>query len=257
MNAVLAQLSGQAEGQIATAMLVFIRISAAMALLPAFGEQIVPARIKLGLALAFAVLVAPAIWFAYPPEPQDRFVSMIVPEVVAGLTIGILFRLFVIALQVAGTIAGQSTSLSQIFGAGVGADQQTTFSSLLVMAGLALAVMAGLHVRIVEAFILSYEIFPPGQMIPSLDLYEWGVGKIAASFAFGFTLAGPFVLISVVYNLGLGVINKAMPQLMVAFVGAPAISFGGLVMLLIVAPFLLDVWRTALLDGTDLTRGAF
>ena len=51
--------------------------------------------------------------------------------------------------------------------------------------------------------------------------------------------------------------NRAMPQLMVAFVGAPAISFGGLALLLIVAPFLLDVWRNAFEAGVDLNRDAF
>ena len=36
-----------------------------------------------------------------------------------------------------------------------------------------------------------------------------------------------------------------MPQLMVAFVGAPAITWGGLFLLLITTPFLLPVWFEA------------
>ncbi len=254
----LADIAQWAQTVIGAATLVFIRVGAVMALLPAFGEQAVPRRIKLGATLAFTAIVAPLVLPLYPDNlEQSQVVGMIPSEVIAGLSIGILFRLFVIALQIAGTIAGQSTSLSQIFGAGVGVEPQPTFSTLLVMAGLCLAVIAGLHVYVVQALILSYEIFEPGRAVPSTDLYEWGVSKIAASFALGFTLAGPFVLISVVYNLGLGVINKAMPQLMVAFVGAPAISFAGMVMLLIAAPFLLDVWKNAFEAGVDFERGAF
>ena len=50
---------------------------------------------------------------------------------------------------------------------------------------------------------------------------------------------------SVIYNLTLGVINKAMPQLMVAFVGAPVITFGAIALLLVSAPLLLSVWLQA------------
>ena len=62
---------------------------------------------------------------------------------------------------------------------------------------------------------------------------------------FSFSLAAPFVILSVIYNLTLGAINKAMPQLMVAFVGAPVITFGAIATLLVAAPFMLSVWLTA------------
>ena len=57
-----------------------------------------------------------------------------------------------------------------------------------------------------------------------------------------FTLAAPFLITAVIYNLALGVINRAMPQLMVFFVGAPVITFGGLFILMVASPMILDVW---------------
>jgi flagellar biosynthetic protein FliR len=44
----------------------------------------------------------------------------------------------------------------------------------------------------------------------------------------------------------MGVINRAMPQLMVSFVGAPAITFGGLLLLALITPLLLEIWNDAL-----------
>ena len=64
--------------------------------------------------------------------------------------------------------------------------------------------------------------------------------------ALAFGLAMPFVIASLIYNLALGVINRAMPQLMVAFVGAPAITFAGLFLLFAGAPLILSVWSDAL-----------
>jgi len=51
---------------------------------------------------------------------------------------------------------------------------------------------------------------------------------------------------SVLYNLALGVINKAMPQLMVAFVGAPVITLGAILLLFLAAPTMLGVWLSSL-----------
>ncbi len=48
------------------------------------------------------------------------------------------------------------------------------------------------------------------------------------------------------YNLTLGIINRAMPQLMVVFVGAPAITAAGLVLLMLLAPVMLGLWAAAL-----------
>ena len=224
--------------------LVFLRIGAALSLMPAFGEQTVPQRVRLVVALAFAAVITPAVAPALTPGPVA---AAIAAEVVAGLLIGIGLRLMVIALQIAGTIAAQAASLTQVFG-GLGAEPQPAMANLFVIAGLALAVMAGLHVRAAELVILSYDLLPPGRLPGPGDVAEWGLDRIVRVFALGFSLAAPFVIASVLYNAALGVINKAMPQLMVFFVGAPALTLGGLVLLALTTPLLLGVWTQALSD---------
>ncbi|RUS59760.1 type III secretion protein [Pseudorhodobacter sp. E13] len=225
------------------AFLVFLRVGAAMALVPAFGEQSVPQRVRLALALCFTAVVFPAI--APQIGPYDGpFLLPIAGETIAGLAIGIGLRLFVWALQIAGTMAAQSTSLSQLFG-GQGAEPQPAMSNLFVMAGLALAVMSGLHVQIAKLFILSYEAMPAGELPSGTTLAAWGVPQFSHAFALAFSLAAPFVAASVIYNIALGVINRAMPQLMVVFVGAPALTLGGLALLAVATPLLLGVWQQA------------
>jgi flagellar biosynthetic protein FliR len=117
---------------------------------------------------------------------------------------------------------------------------------ILVMGGLALAVITGLHVRVAEMVIISYDMIPMGRLPSGTDVSEWGVDQIRRAFALAFTLAAPFVILSVLYNVAIGVINKAMPQLMVAFVGAPVITAGGLFVLCLASPLLLTTWLEAL-----------
>lgn len=237
----LTALSGQTEGWIWSAFLVFCRVGAVMALMPGFGEQLVPARIRLVLALAFTAVVAPSILPRLEPEPGAFFLPIAV-EVAAGLALGLGLRLFVMALQMAGMMIAQATSLAQLFGGMGGPEPQPAIGNLLVTGGLALAVASGLHVRAAELMILSYTILPPGRLPSPADMADWGLAEITRSFSLAFMLAAPFTIAALIYNVALGVINRAMPQLMVSFVGAPALTLGGLVLLAIAAPLALAFW---------------
>jgi len=245
----LIELSGLGAQLSWASFLVFLRVGAVMAVLPAFGEQSVPQRVRLVLTLAFTAVVTPAVAHDITASADGLALPMAV-EVVAGLAIGIALRLLVMALQMAGTIAAQATSLSQVFG-GMTPDPQPAIGHVLMVSGLALAVWSGLHVRVAELLILSYAILPPGQLPLAGDLAQWGQHQVIKAFALAFTLAAPFVIASVIYNLALGVINRAMPQLMVSFVGAPALSLGGLALFALVAPLALGVWVQALGEFLD------
>lgn len=242
LEALSAELADTAAGSLG----VFIRVGAMMALVPAFGEQVIPVRIRLGVTLAFTAITAPALAPIMPKATADPgpLFTLIAAEALAGLALGIGLRLFTIALQTAGSIAAQATSLSQFFG-GAGVDPQPAMSQILVMAGLALAVTLGLHTALAELIILSYSFFPPARFPDAASLAEWGVAHIARAFTLAFTLAMPFVILSLVYYVALGAINKAMPQLMVALVGAPAITWAGLAVLLLTAPLMLPIWHEA------------
>ena len=120
------------------------------------------------------------------------------------------------------------------------------FGHVLVVAGLALFVSLKLHVRAAAYLALSYDMLPPGQLPLTLALSSWETGEIARAFALGFSLAAPFLIASLIYNVALGAINRAMPQLMVSFVGAPAITAGGLILLLVTAPLALSIWARGL-----------
>lgn len=236
-------LFGQAA---AIGFVVFLRIGAAIALLPGVGEASVPARVKLALAFAFTAIVAPAVAGTVAPLAAGpaTLLPCLATEALIGLSFGLVFRLLLIALEIAGTMAAQSTSLSQLFGAG--GEPMPAMSHLLVIAGLALAMMAGFHTRVAAVFIQSYDALPPGVFPDAGTVRGWGLGHIARAFALAFGLAAPFLLASVIYNVALGAINRAMPQLMVAFVGAPAVTAGALLLLMLAAPSALVLWLGSL-----------
>ncbi len=245
MTAELASVFGWAPELLTQFFLVFLRVGSAMFVLPVFGEAMIPLRIRLGVALTFSFVAFPAVLPQIEStEGSDSSIVVVgFAEMLTGLTIGLLLRFHVMAIQIAATIAAQSTSLSQLLGNGP-IDPQPAMGVLLYMAALALAVELGLHVQLALMFIASYDLVGPGSLIGS-GASQAIRDAVAVAFRFGFILAAPFVAVSLLYNLALGVINRAMPQLMVAFVGAPAITLGALVLLALTAPLILTIWAEA------------
>ncbi len=231
--------TGLGQAWLWAATLVFLRVGAVMFLIPAFGEQVVPQRVRLILALAFCAIVAPAVAAGMADVPVGALAPAV--EVMTGLALGIGLRLFIFALQIAAAIIAQATSLSQLFG-GSTPEPQPAIGNLLTMAALALAVMSGLHVKAAELLIQSYRVLPAGQFPAASDMADWGLMQVAHSFSLGFTLSAPFVIGSVIYNVALGIISRAMPQLSVILVGAPALTGAALVLMLITVPIILTVW---------------
>ena len=164
---------------------------------------------------------------ARPAPSIPAFVALLLSETVIGLGLGFGVRLFLMGLQTAGTMIAQSTSLSQALG-NTGMDPMPAMGHLLVLGGICLAMILGLHVETVRYLLVSYEMFPIGAVPVAAEMAEWGLSGVASAFRLAFVLAAPFMIVSLLYNLTLGVINRAMPQLMVVFVGAPLITFGGL-----------------------------
>lgn len=257
MSGALAEMMALSREVLWMHLVVFLRVGPVISLFPGFGEQTVSVRIKLGLALMFTIIITPAATPALgdlAPFGTDFF-WLAVTEAAIGLMIGIGLRLFLLALQTAGSMAAQATSLAQVFG-NAGATPLPAMGHLLVVGGLALAMILDLHVHVAAMVIATYGLFPVGQLPDPSAASQWGLTQVADAFALAFALAAPFLIVSVLYNLTLGIINRAMPQMMVIFVGAPVIVGGGIFLLFLLAPTMLTLWMNALQGYVDNPFGA-
>lgn len=220
--------------------LVFTRLSTVLFLLPGFGERALSMRIKVYIALVLAAVFTPIFDI---PADADVSVGSFGNEFLVGLTLGLAARSFIWVLQIAGSIAAQATSLSQLFG-GAAIDPSPAMGQLFMLSGLTLFFVADLHLVSMVYIDRSYILFPIGVPMSFAALGDWSTSHISFVFALSFALAAPFVFLALLYNLALGVINKAMPQLMVAFVGAPLITLGGIVVFALAVPIALVKWKS-------------
>ncbi|MEZ5897741.1 MAG: flagellar biosynthetic protein FliR [Parvularculaceae bacterium] len=229
---------------------VFVRMSAIASLAPGLGERPLPMRVRLAAAFACTFIAWPLVSAANEPDAYtaSTLPSLILSEALIGLVIGFGLRIAVFVLHLVGSIAAQHISLSQLFGPGLGHDQESPLATLLTMAALAVAAAGGMHIKLALAFIHSFDAFAPGALLSPGDVGSWASSSVNAGFRLAYELAAPFVLLGVAYSLSLAAISRAMPQLMAAFVGAPAVIFFGLILVALVATVILERWAE-ILDG--------
>ncbi|MEM9422417.1 MAG: flagellar biosynthetic protein FliR, partial [Pseudomonadota bacterium] len=208
-----------------------------------------PVQVRVMLALSLTFLLLPLVGeeiFA----AEASLIPLLLGEAFVGFYIGFSLRVMIFVLSLVGAIVAQSLSLSQIFGAGISEDSNTTISTVLTMGAATIFLSLGLHISAFELLMNSYDIFPPGAVFSDNSLgfaAQKAVEACADGFALAFSLACPFLLMNLAYYTLLGVLNRAMPQLMVTFVGMPAITLTGLALLSAGIAIILVLWRDAVL----------
>ena len=211
--------------QIFAFMLVFARVGGMVMLMPGFGEQQTPVWIRLGLAAAITAVLFPVVAGALPSPPGTvaGLGFMVSVEAVTGLFIGAMTRLLLSALHVGGTVIAFQTGLAAAQGFDPAQQSQSAIiATFMTLLGVNLIFAANLHHLLLQAMVDSYGVFAPGNLPPVAQFSELAIATTARSFALGLQIASPFLVFGLVFNIGLGLIARLMPQIQVFFIAAPA-----------------------------------
>jgi flagellar biosynthetic protein FliR len=210
--------------QVYGAGLIFARVGALVMFLPGMGESAVPAAIRLAFAFVLCLMLYPLLAASLPPVPTEFMAGAgaLATEVLIGLAIGSILRMFLNALNVAGEIVSLQTTLSFAQTTNPLQAQPTeTVTSFLTVFGLTLIFATGLHQLFIGAIVHSFSLFPAGHLPKVADFNAAMVRAVSESFALGVQLAAPVVVFGLIFNVALGLIGRVMPQFQVFFAGTP------------------------------------
>jgi len=223
----------------ATFMLVFARIGAMVMLLPGFGETNIPTRIKLSIALLLTLIILPLHRAAYQVDMSSLtpLLVLMLHEIVIGIVLGATARVTLSALAVAGSVIAQQLGLGFVTAIDPTQGQQgLLIGNFLTVLGLTLLFATDSHHLVIAALNESYRIFSPGEVFPSGDVAALATRAFATAFKIGLQLSAPFLVFGLVFNIGLGVLARLMPQMQVYFVGVPlSILIGFLILALVIS----------------------
>jgi flagellar biosynthetic protein FliR len=241
-------------------LLIFARIGTMLMLLPGLGERSVPIRVRLTIALMLAGVMFPMHQGAYTinlGQPQPVAI-LLFQELLVGVVLGLTARLAMSAIQVAGTVVAQQLGLGFVmaFDPTQGA-QGVIVGQFLTLVALTLLFAADMHHLVILALSDSYTLFRPGEVPVTGDMASLVTTIIGKSFLVGLQISAPFLVFGLIFNLGLGVLSRLMPQMQVFFIGLPVSIMVGFLILMLVVGAMMTVFLTHVGDvlGTLAPRG--
>jgi flagellar biosynthetic protein FliR len=218
-------------------LLTFARVGAMVMLLPGVGELSLPSRVRLTIALVLTAILLPAHQKAYVVDLKalGPVLVLLFQELVIGAVLGLTARLALSALQITGSVVAQQLGLGFVTAVDPTQNQQGLLvGNFLTVLGVAMVFATDMHHLVIAAMNDSYSIFAPGELPLMGDAAQHVTRIIATSFRIGIQLSAPFLVFGLLFNFGLGVLSRLMPQMQVFFIGLPLSILLGLLLLLLV-----------------------
>lgn len=215
-------------------LLILTRLGSIMVLLPGIGEVYISPRIRMGLAVIVSFAFFPLLSGYAPsiPETVPQLVFIILAEAIVGLFIGIVCRIILTSLEIAGMVISTQMGVSAaVMFNPVLATQGSLISVLLTLAGIEMMFLMDMHHLYFYAMQDSYQLFPVNRPIPFEDMSA-SISKIVSeTFRIAVQMSAPFLVMGIVFFTGMGLLSRLMPQMQIFFIAMPVQIMLGLILL--------------------------
>lgn len=237
--------TGQLLSWVSAFMWPLVRILGLFTTAPVLSDRSLPVRVRLGLGIAIAALVAPGL----PPVPVQDPMSwtallILVQQFLIGTAIGFVVRLLFTGVELAGEMIGMSMGLGfATFFDPHSQGRTSVVSQFMMQLTLMLFLWSDLHLLLIDSLVDSFQSLPISTLQTNRNgwsqLVYWG----SRIFSIGLQLSLPIVTALLITNLALAVLTRAAPQLNLFSIGFPVTLLVGLLMLGLTLPY----WSTPLL----------
>ena len=247
MNATVPEL-------VMAAFIAFCRVGGCFMLMPGLASVRVPVQIRLFVAVAatFALLIH--MWDAILPfvrQRPDALFLMIVSETLIGALIGLMARIYMLALQFMGSAIAMSIGYGGQMGPGIEeSEPQAALAGILSFSALLLLFVLDFHHEIVKALVGSYRLVPVDALFDPRTALVDVTDTLSESFFVVLRLGSPFIAYALLVNIAVGFVNKLTPQIPVYFISLPFVIAGGLILIYFGAPVLLSLFADGFLPTT-------
>jgi flagellar biosynthetic protein FliR len=248
MSPIADQLNKLIAGNLYALLLVFARVGSALMLMPGFGSNFTPARLRLFLALGLSLVAAPLVRDSLPAEPQSAFALGILlgGEVVIGLFLGTISLLFMSVMETSGLFIAQQIGLSNsyIFNP-TSSEQGSLPGTLLSLTAVVILFVTDLDHMLLLALVNSYQVFHVGNLAGFGDMTDSIAKLVGETFTLSLQLALPFMIVSLLLFFGFGLLGRLLPQIQVFFLTLPLQVGIGLSIFALTGPMMFRFWLNA------------
>ncbi|QXI51999.1 flagellar type III secretion system protein FliR [Pseudomonas alvandae] len=251
----LALTDTQISTWVASFILPLFRVTAVLMSMPVFGTTLVPGRVRLYLALAITVVIAPGLPPMPPVNALDLSALMLVAEqILIGALLGFSLQLFFQAFVVAGQII--SIQMGMAFASMIdptnGVNTAVIGQFLTMLVTLLFLAMNG-HLVVFEVLTESFTTMPVGSAM--LVNHFWEIaGKLGWVLGAAMVLVLPAITALLVVNIAFGVMTRAAPQLNIFSIGFPLTLVLGMVIFWVSLGDILNQYQPLATQALQLLR---
>ncbi|MGH8297004.1 MAG: flagellar biosynthetic protein FliR [Steroidobacteraceae bacterium] len=231
--------STQLDGWLTELFWPFVRIGSCFMVAPAFGATSVPARVRIVLAGAVALLVAPLVKVPDITPLSAAGALITIQQVIIGAALGFSLQILFEAVSLGGELLANSMGLSLAFNLDPqnGASTPTVSQLYTILVTLIFLVLNG-HLALIRTLVTGFHTLPIGTTgLGAAGLWSvvnWGSQLFSGALA----VALPGVTALLIANLAFGVVSRAAPTLNIFSVGLPVSLIFGLVAIMVGLPAL-------------------
>ncbi|MCL2669470.1 MAG: flagellar biosynthetic protein FliR [Syntrophaceae bacterium] len=231
--------------------LLFLRVSAMVIVIPVLGETMVPGRVKACLVILMTFLIFPTLRIDPPPiHPDLGLITLafaMAGEILIGIVIGATARFIFAGIQLAGSVIGMQMgfAMSNVLDPLTRANVMVISEFQYMIAMLIFLAVDGHHIFIM-AIADSYRILPPLGIHFSAPLMEFLLTLFGAIFVTAVKVAAPVMAVLLFTNVALGIVARTVPQINVFMVGFPIQVATGLIIFGLTAPLFAQLVQRAI-----------
>jgi flagellar biosynthesis protein FliR len=236
---------------VATVFILFCRIGGSLMLAPGFSSARIPVRARLFVALALTLSLAPALTARQNIVVSDFgvLVGDIFSELLVGAMIGLLGRLFFLALETMMMAASMQIGMSNALGAPIDESEPLPpIATMITTTATVLIFVSGLHWELIRGLVASYAIMPVGFLLRPEAALQAVVNDLSTAFTVALRISSPFIVYAVVVNLAIGLVNRLTPQIPVYFISGPFVIAGGVILFYFISGAMVAAFMSAFGD---------
>lgn len=216
------------DSLIAGLFVLFCRIGACIMTMPGFSSARIPVRTRLYIAIGVTIALAPPLVETVKPAVVGASTTAIgfvlINELLVGVLIGSLARLFFFALETLATAAVMTLGLGNILGAPIDeAEPLPAMGSLIMLGATTLIFVLDQHWEIIRGLFLSYTAIPIRETLSAQSVLSEYMKVLSQAFFLALRISSPFLLFGLVVNLAFGFLNRMTPQIPVYFISTPLV----------------------------------
>lgn len=236
--------------EILTFFAVLVRVSIMLAILPFFGDTLIPSVVKVLFALVVVLGLYPTLVKSGLVRPQDAalwasttsgIAVVVALEVVFALVVGFTSRMFFEAINFCGNMVGTYMGFSM---ASIYDPHSQSQSQVVAQVYAALAMLLFLSIDgqrfMLDAILKSYEVVGIGGAVISVKVVDLLTKASSDVVRIGIQLSGPMAFCVFTLNLVFGIFSKALPQLNILVLSMGVTVIVGLGVMWISLPHTMD-----------------